>query len=63
MSDAGERTPERIWEVGFEGHERAQLRRMAAMTFRQKLEWLEEAHRLVLKLEAAREKPERPPGD
>jgi len=62
MSKPDELSEERVWEVGFDGHEKAQMRRMAAMTFRQKLEWLEEAHRLVLKLEAAREKPGRPSG-
>jgi len=44
------------WEVGYDGHEVAQRRRLAATTFRQKLEWLEEAHRLVLHLERSRER-------
>jgi len=51
MNDKKSILEERIWEEGWDGHERAQARRLAAMTFRQKLEWLEEAHRLVLKLQ------------
>ena len=42
------------WEVGFEGHEIAQLRRIAKMPFSKKLEWLEEAHHLALRLQAAK---------
>ena len=41
---------ERCWEVGWDGHARAQRRRMARLTFSQKLDWLEEAHELVLHL-------------
>lgn len=38
---------DREWEVGWEGHERAQIRRMARLSLIEKLQWLEEAHRLV----------------
>ena len=38
----------RVWEVGFEEHELAQLKRLARMPFHQKLKWLEEAHRALL---------------
>lgn len=31
------------WERGWDGHERAQLRRWAKLPFAQKLAWLEEA--------------------
>jgi hypothetical protein len=43
---------ERIWEVGFEGHETAQLRRLARLSFAEKMKWLEEAHQMVLAFEA-----------
>jgi hypothetical protein len=45
---------ERIWEQGWEGHELAQKRRMAALTLAQKLEWLEEAQRIVEHLQKGR---------
>jgi hypothetical protein len=45
MTDA-----ERRWESGWEGHELAQRERRAALPFTVKLEWLEDAHRLVLAL-------------
>jgi hypothetical protein len=43
---------ERIWEVGFEGHEKAQLSRLAGLSFAEKMKWLEEAHQMVLAFEA-----------
>ena len=48
----GERkvSSERMWEKGWKGHEEAQLRRMAALPFEEKLRWLEEAHRWVRRL-------------
>jgi hypothetical protein len=39
-----------IWESGWRGHEEAQLLRLAALPFAQKLEWLEQAQRLVASL-------------
>ena len=41
---------ERVWERGWEGHERAQRRRMARLSLAEKLEWLESAQRLVFHL-------------
>ena len=41
-----ERDPD-LWPVGFDEHARAQRRRMARMTFGEKLDWLESAHELV----------------
>jgi len=38
---------EHEWEVGWEGHDLAQQRRMARLTMIEKLQWLEDAHRLV----------------
>ena len=46
--------PETTWESGWDGHELAQLKRMAALTFIEKLSWLEEAQRTSLQLQRAR---------
>jgi hypothetical protein len=48
------------WPCGWEGHERAQLRRMAELPFRLKLQWLEDAQRLVLQLSKQRCAPKGP---
>jgi len=57
---------ERVWERGWDGHAEAQARRMAALTLVEKLDWLEQAHALVLKLRSApardREAGDRPDG-
>lgn len=42
---------ERIWERGWEGHELAQLQRMARLPLSEKLDWLEQAHDLVLNIQ------------
>jgi hypothetical protein len=42
------------WEQGWEAHELAQLRRLARLSLIEKLDWLEQAHRLVRHLQAAR---------
>lgn len=44
---------ERLWEVGWEGHDAAQRRRLATLSLAEKLDWLEEAHVLVRHLERA----------
>ena len=36
-----------MWETGWDGHEKAQLLRMAALTFEEKLRWLEETQNLI----------------
>jgi len=36
---------ERAWDRGWKGHRIAQLRRMAALPFSVKLDWLEDAQR------------------
>lgn len=46
---------EHPWEVGFDGHQRAQQARMAKWSLKQKIEWLEQAHYMVLHLQAQRE--------
>lgn len=42
------------WEEGWNGHERAQRRRLAALSLDEKLRWLEEADELVRQLRRAR---------
>ena len=42
-----ERDEPRQWERGWDGHELAQMRRLANLPLAEKLKWLEEAHRLV----------------
>jgi hypothetical protein len=42
------------WECGWDEHEQKQLERLANLPFSEKLEWLEEAHRLVIQLEIAK---------
>ena len=41
---------ERVWENGWEGHEAAQLRRLARLSFGEKLQWLEEGERVARRL-------------
>ena len=53
MSEADPRD-ERLWEAGWEGHTVAQRQRMARLSIGEKLQWLEDAHRLVRQLERAR---------
>ncbi len=51
---------EHAWEPGWEGHELAQRRRLAKLTLAEKLDWLEEAQRLVKRLAEARVKQGNP---
>ena len=41
---------ETFWERGWEGHESAQLRRLAALPLREKIAWLEKAQALARRL-------------
>ena len=41
---------EQFWESGWAGHDRAQRKRLAALSFVEKLVWLEEAHRVASQL-------------
>jgi hypothetical protein len=52
--------PHLIWEVGWTGHENAQLLRMAKLPFEEKLRWLEATQELILALEQNSVLP--PPG-
>ncbi len=36
-----------IWEKGWDGHEKAQLKRMARLSFQEKIMWLEEAQEVL----------------
>lgn len=58
MNDARD---ERAWERGWDGHRDAQARRMAALSLSEKLDWLEEAHERVRRLQSrggeVRERP------
>jgi hypothetical protein len=38
---------EEIWERGYDGHEKAQLKRWARLPLTEKLKWLEETQRLI----------------
>jgi len=42
---------ERIWESGWDGHEKAQLLRMSRLSFIEKVKWLEAAQEVIYKLE------------
>jgi hypothetical protein len=43
------------WEPGWEGHRRAQMLRLARLPLAEKLQWLEEAQKLVEALRGGRE--------
>jgi hypothetical protein len=45
------------WERGWDEHERLQLQRLARLPLADKLDWLEEAHRIVLHLTRAKSIP------
>jgi len=54
---------EHSWDQGFDGHEQAQQDRLARLPFAAKLEWLEEAHRLVRNLQESRRRAGLPVSD
>ena len=37
----------RLWEKGWDGHEKAQLLRLARLSLRDKIRWLEEAQEMI----------------
>jgi hypothetical protein len=49
MIDKG-MSQEQIWEKGWDGHEKAQLKRMARLSFQEKIKWLEEAQEQLISL-------------
>lgn len=52
----GDGDNERIWERGWDGHERAQRERIARLPLWEKIAWLEEAQRVARAL-GAKERP------
>lgn len=57
MKDASEKEAlleERRWEHGWEEHEILQRRRLSHLSLPEKLQWLEQAHRIVRSLQASR---------
>lgn len=54
MGDHRHPLAERLWERGWDGHLRAQRRRLARLPLAEKLRWLEEAQELTLHLGKAR---------
>lgn len=42
-----DRPSEQLWEKGWDGHEKAQLKRMAELPLREKIKWLEEAQEML----------------
>ena len=51
MSD---RVKEPGWDAGWDSHSRAQMQRMARLTLIEKLEWLEQAQRMVEEMNKSR---------
>ena len=47
----------RVWEDGWADHEQRQMKRLAELSLSEKLDWLEEAHRLVIQLGAEATNP------
>ena len=48
------RPEEPAWEGGWDGHQRARRQRMAKLSLIDRLQWLEEAHRVARHLEASK---------
>lgn len=59
MATEGAPPDERVWERGWDGHARAQRLRLARLPLSDKLDWLEEAHRVVRHLTRSRRAAER----
>ena len=45
---------ERLWERGWDGHEKAQLLRMSQLSFLDKIKWLEETQELLQNIQELR---------
>jgi hypothetical protein len=52
-----------LWEEGWKGHEQQQRERLSKLSFAEALQWLEEAHRLVLHMSSATPVLRDRPGD
>jgi hypothetical protein len=46
MTDSTDRS-EHIWEIGWDGHKKAQLSRMSRLSFTEKIKWLKEAQEMI----------------
>jgi hypothetical protein len=55
--------PRSVWEQGWGGHASQQLERLSRFPLSEKLQWLEEAHHLVLHLTRAAPVPAAPADD
>ena len=53
--------PDLLWEKGWDGHEEAQLLRMAKLPLEQKIRWLEEAQELMQSFEQSRKRRQKDP--
>lgn len=52
--------PEHLWEKGWSGHEKAQLRRMSRLSFEEKIKWMEEAQKMIQDMERQKPMPPHP---
>ncbi|MGD0768533.1 MAG: hypothetical protein ABSB42_10105 [Tepidisphaeraceae bacterium] len=57
MNDVPEQSDGRVWERGWDDHERRQRARLAKLSLPEKLAWLEEAHRLVRQITSNSKNP------
>lgn len=48
--------PGQSWDKGWDGHRKAQILRWAKLSFREKLEWLDDAQEMLESLKKAQEK-------
>ena len=66
VAENREQQEKRQWECGWEAHEALQRDRMSRLPLSEKIQWLEEAQRMVHSLQASRSSladPENPRGD
>ncbi|MDD5308707.1 MAG: hypothetical protein PHU25_15425 [Deltaproteobacteria bacterium] len=56
MATEKETGEEHLWERGWDGHEQAQLRRLARLPFSEKLRWLEDAQHFVRQVAESRKR-------
>lgn len=49
------------WESGWQGHELAQMKRLAALSLEQKIRWLESAQEMVSRMQQTQQAPRTTP--
>lgn len=54
---------EHAWEVGWEGHRLAQMQRLARLSLAEKLQWLEDAQKLVRHMTSSAPRPASNPAE